>query len=470
MDRRSIAVIVAVVLLLLYAVSSGTQPRDALAGEDRQSRYRRETHTGSRRHKHSGQQQSDPLTAMPESAAVGRVAEPSWQVDDAMLDVASKSDAPWLLPDAFGCATVLRDVAFNGGELQAAGYKGPRPKLNLCPIDVMTPVPVRVTKATPTQRKCHPIGFAAVIYRPQHAMQCFFSVVGAFALMRRAGLDPATTPIRLAVMRYGAIGTWADLDARKFPHVEMLQTAFGKQTRIFTLAEWAPHLLAPPRDLLAPSGECFRAVVFGSLPQRIAGPAGVLPLTGLNESHFAAFRQHMLRVVGGAPSPVGAGHVLVVQRQTPGRRLVNIDAIRLAICEGTGMCGEAVRVVSWEGMPFAQQVALAAGARGMVGAHGNGLAWHCLMPPGAFVVELTSRIRQRNEVVPGEGVINSGNIGRLCGLRTISVACAYEENAASKDASRTAPHRAWKEVDLVFGPEQHRDVVAFLRAPPAASL
>lgn len=388
--------------------------------------------------------------------------------------------SPTEWPDTMGCVTILRDVVFHAGDLQTATYPGPRVKLPVCSIDGPAPVTVRLTKApgAPTlphggrPAPCDAFSVGVFIFRPQHAMQFLFGLVGAFAVLRHTGAVPAGargSAVRFGVMRYGTVMSWADLsNTTRFPHLELLPLVLGRGARAFVLAEWASHMLRPPADVQVAEGDCSRTMAVGSLPQRIGRPDGVLPPTALTAAHYADFREYVLTRLrlpvpplrlAGVDAPQlpessqrnddpGVPVVLVVRRrQTVGRRILNEDAV-LDVVRGAVGNHARVRPVEWEGRSLRDQLETASGAVGMVGAHGNGLAWHCFMPPGSFLVELTSHVKRRNEVTPGLSRINAGNVGAACGLESLSVACQYEDTAASRDERRTPAHRRWKEVDL----------------------
>jgi hypothetical protein len=143
-----------------------------------------------------------------------------------------------------------------------------------------------------------------------------------------------------------------------------------------------------------------------------------------------------------------------------------------------------VRFVRWEGRSIREQMAVSLHARAMIGVHGNGLAWTCLMPgpvpitpphhvvpataPMTWVFEFSSDIRQRNEVTPGVNTTNAANIvAPSCGLYSLSLWCPYEETQRSRAGS---PHRRWKNVDVRAEEQQLLKVQRFIRSGGAAAV
>jgi hypothetical protein len=102
-------------------------------------------------------------------------------------------------------------------------------------------------------------------------------------------------------------------------------------------------------------------------------------------------------------------------------------------------------VVDWEGMKLGDQLRLAMNANAIIGVHGNGHVWDCLMPSGGLMIEISSDVGTRNEVGSGYNRRNVGNLAGLCPIESFSFRVKSIENAHSRVAP---PSHVWKEVDL----------------------
>lgn len=123
--------------------------------------------------------------------------------------------------------------------------------------------------------------------------------------------------------------------------------------------------------------------------QRLVMPTHAAPSGNYNEALMRELRELALSSFGLASE--ASGRVYVSRGRAPKRKVRNEEEV-------VALVGEfGFRVVHFEDYTFAEQVALAAGARFLVSNHGAGLTNMLFMPPGGSVLELRRRgERERN--------------------------------------------------------------------------
>lgn len=362
---------------------------------------------------------------------------------------------PGRLDGAFECVTTLAAACVS--RARGLSTSSNTTTVGVCPIDRLAPIPLPVaSEPREAGTSWGPPAFAAVLHRPHHALHFFLAVASAYAAVQETiGVSPDGAPagaVYVALFRYGGVASW---DLSRHPHLGLIPLVFGDGVHAFVPASVAPHIVVPPRQLV-PTKVCHERLTVGSLPQRIPGRYANLPPSMLAPKHYAALRQRIARRIGHDDDALSSRYVLLVERRTPGRLLLNALDVATVVRDRTRV---AVRTVSWEGMPLAAQLRLAAGAAGMIGVHGNGFAWACVMRPGAFVVELASSIVEHNEVREGRGVMTAGNVAPACGLPSLSLLCPWEESNSSAAAPQ---HRRWKEVNIVASQGVLRRMAKFI--------
>jgi hypothetical protein len=402
-----------------------------------------------------------------------------------------------------GCSSLTKPVVVSTKEgLFFHGYSGTSTvTIPTCSIAAVKAHPYEYPSSLPSTlakeidgQSCDAIVLISQIERPQHAAHCMWSIISVLALQMEAGLDYRTTAVHLTIMTYGVFENWSDyLNRKKFPHIELFQILSKRFVGIYRDQNvrrvmvdpqlWDPDTTAlvqktgrPPKgdgpavakqELVESSTFCYGSAIVGNIPMRIPR---VSVKTELEPKHFIEFRRRLIEYFklqdwGPTPaeqvipkgSPFDKPYMLLISRVKQKRRLIlNKDDIAAMVQERIGVI---VKEIDWEGMSLRDQLQLAINAVGMIGTHGNGMAWAPFMPQGSAMVELGSKVSKRNEVKVGKNQANSANIAEWCGLKALSIRCDFVENAFSK---KTSPTRVWKEVDIRVSKEQLDEIAAFL--------
>lgn len=355
--------------------------------------------------------------------------------------------------------------------------------------------------------------FISSIYRPQHAFQFLFSLASIFSLLaslpQKIAAPPESMPILLSVMSYGSVNSLKAFCAKTHRHLDFLELLHSDETPLYLYRDsaWSHSIPAPtfeyqhthrpiaswcredmPRK--AASFVCARSVVAGSIPVRLphlkkfkVAPESVESI----EAGWLELRRRVLArwlnmggdnataagdtIKSNSSTWSGSNYFLVVQRgKGKGRGILGAKRLALTVQRALERVDNATGVkavfVAWENMNLKEQLRLAVSARGIVGAHGNGLVWQCFMPRGAFVVELSSTIPNRNEVrhahysarnvsssaaenhIHKVASMNAGNVASLCGMSTMSLRVSYTDSDLTKNGDM-AETRMWKSVDLM---------------------
>ena len=372
-----------------------------------------------------------------------------------------------------GCTTFAKHVVVDTdlGLFFPAYSSSSTVKIPVCSIAAVKPhqyeYPTSLAKPMAADyHQCSPLALIAQIERPQHAAHCMWSLVSVLAAQMEAHLDYRTTPAHLTILSYGSFESWADYSNRaKYPHIELLQVLSRAYVTVYRDQNGRRIMIAPVRGDPGAVGRdgrsttfCYQIAVLGNVPLRIPR---VSVKTELTPKHFIELRRRIIEHFALTELSDSARkadpYMLLVSRVKRKRRLIlNKDELAEAVRRAIG--GRVVEV-DWEGMSLREQLQLAINAGGMIGTHGNGMAWAPLMPQGSAMVELGSKWHKRNEVKPGRNVANSANIAEWCGLQALSIRCDFVENNYSK---RTSPTRVWKEVDITVSRTQMQEITAFL--------
>ena len=321
---------------------------------------------------------------------------------------------------------------------------------------------------------CEPLALVSILERPQHAMQFLFSLVSMIAVQVDRKLDIEKTPTEIMVVTFGAVQNWQRFSNWTwFPHLEMLHL-LGSSVRLFSepikttlqlpnRSSAGSHNTSSPEDERSTADmllhhqptRCYDSAIFGSIPLRIppTRPGAIKPV------HFREWRSRVIRHYNLSVSSAtdDKPYIIVVDRVKAQRRLiVNIQTV-VRHLENLGL---AVKVVDWQGMPLKEQLQLAVNAIGMVGTHGNGFVWSCLMRPGSPLVELGSDVVDHNLVGFGRNMQNAGNVAPMCGLESLSLRCYSKSN---KWAKAGQVDHYWKNVDVIVPKFQINEMELFLR-------
>lgn len=376
---------------------------------------------------------------------------------------ARESSKPVLITE---CAAVVKDVVVDVNDgLFFPSYRGPV-QLPFCSMASLKSTMLTYTNAAAASdlplSDCKPLAVIGEISRPQHAFQFQFSLTSIVALQVDNSID-ASVPVHFGVLGYGGLSTFTQfVDRQRYPHldlVELLSTssssffvdgAFGKQAVSMTELELKGYTRATPRRV------CYKSAVYGGVALRIPRVRVQGPI---RPAHFIEMRRRMITrynlTVLDDPKDFYA--IVVVRRKQKRRLVLNNDELVATIRRDVGV---AVKEVDWEGMPLRDQLQLAINAFMVIGTHGNGHVWDCFMPQNSGMVELSSQLKRRNEVVEGRNAPNAGNIANLCGIQSISLRCPFAHNEYSKVAP---PSRTWKELDLTVGEREMALIVKFLQ-------
>ncbi|CUG93080.1 Hypothetical protein, putative [Bodo saltans] len=331
-----------------------------------------------------------------------------------------------------------------------------------------------------------------ILERPQHAMQFLFSLFGAVAMQSSFGFDPNTDVAVISIVSYGQFATWEDLWRwDKYPHMELLQllskrgvAVVGqrhalKDLEVVTGSGTGDALLRgtpSSRSVVHLTGPWIKWNVSGQGPPPLPCSAktalfGGLPARMLHYKkreahrhaihpwHFTMFRWRALEHFGIAEVlDPRERYAIVVARLKQKRRLIlNHDTLVKTVAS-VGV-GYRPVVVDWEGMKLEDQLRLALNANAIIGVHGNGHVWDCLMPSGGLMIEFSSDIGTRNEVGSGYNRRNVGNLAGLCPIESYSFRVRGIENAHSKGAPSS---HVWKEVDLEVSEQQLQKLAEIL--------
>ncbi|CUG93081.1 Hypothetical protein, putative [Bodo saltans] len=396
------------------------------------------------------------------------------------------------------CVTVLDGVRVD--PVNVVELSRPQPLwMPLCSVVSRLPIDLRFAEADSSHKVSNTCGGEAVsitiLERPQHAMQFLFSLFGAVAMQSSFGFDPNTDVAVVSIISYGEFATWEDLWRwDKYPHMELLQllskrgvAVVGQRHAIKDLDVISPTSRSPHHassfmrgrassrsvvHLTGPwikwnvSGQgppalpcAAKTALFGGLPPRVMHyKKRETHRHAIHPWHFTMFRWRALEHFGIAEVlDPRERYAIVVTRLKQKRRLIlNHDTLVKTVAS-VGV-GYRPVVVDWEGMKLEDQLRLALNANAIIGVHGNGHVWDCLMPSGGLMIEFSSDVQKKNEVAAGHNRRNVGNLAGLCPIESYSFRSKSVQNAFSLEAARK---NIWKEVDIELS---HEDLDAVKKA------
>ena len=380
----------------------------------------------------------------------------------------------------------LRGIWLHGGSHEKQDEVGGAVAVPFCSIASRKPLMIDLAapSSSPPLLSCKGTATLGIIERPQHAMQFLFSLMGIMAMQDELEIHPSTTHAHVAVMSYGLVGTYDDLmDRHRFPHIELLDLLSTKQVEIVFLPTLRSSIRPSPirqqqhgrevalgaygnasvyeQSARAARAQCYEYAAWGSLVVRLLHYKKQKRWYHMiRDKHLLSFRRRVIEHFNLTEAKnFSRRYALVVRREAQKRRLIlNHDALVVAVSSvGDGF--HPVQVVDWQGMTLRDQLQLAVNANAVVGMHGNGHVWNCLMPAGSAMVEVSSDVASRNEVGVGRNVRNVGNLAGMCPHESLSLRASGVVNAFSKEAS---PSHVWKEVDVTVSQAQLVEIVAFL--------